>query len=256
MRTLQEDIHAANTYSVDSNGKAVCWSGGYGNYLRAQEYAHQNKAVTLERTTAGRALNGVFERNNLRFPKNQVESDKLSHRITTVASKRFAQNASGDVKTFVCGARPNSVFRKTELPSLLRNKKVTSINGIDRSTLAKMHKDNPDRAFRAVCLAELRQDRREAKQMKPKTDKDKKLQASRLASVRERHTLYKGTHDKNQKTPVLASVRNQQNLNVPSNRQSTPEFNRSNTANSTQSKSPTKTQPPPPPPQQSQKRGR
>jgi hypothetical protein len=251
--TQQEDSYVAKKYPVDSNGRAVFYSGG-ANYFRAYEYANQKRAVTVERTSAGRALFTLkpLNRNtNNVYTRNPLTANRHADRISTITSWRFAKTASGDVKTFVCGARHNSVFRKTELPTLLRNKKVTSINGIDRNTLAKMHKDNPNRAFRAVCLAELRQDRKEAMRTK-----DKELRASRLGSVRERQGAYKGTLEKNPKSPVLASVRNQQNLNVPSNRQNTPESKRSNTANATQNKSPTKTQPPPPPPQQSQKRGR
>ena len=47
-----------------------------------------------------------------------------------IASKNLAQNASGDIVTISATAESNSVFKQTELPTLLNNSKITSIDGI------------------------------------------------------------------------------------------------------------------------------
>lgn len=57
--------------------------------------------------------------------------------IWSAASKRFIDAASGDVVAFVNGADPRSVFRRQELPSILSNGKITTINGEDKKAFAK-----------------------------------------------------------------------------------------------------------------------
>lgn len=53
------------------------------------------------------------------------------------ASKRLIENATGNVTAFVEGADPRSVFCSMELPTLLTNSKVTTINGIDKLKFSK-----------------------------------------------------------------------------------------------------------------------
>lgn len=214
-------------------GQSVFWSGDNGkNKERALAF---EAGTPLEKTIGYKKLGGdqLRERNMKKYGK--VRGDQKSNKTLTWASKRFAQNASGNVKTFVCGARPKGVFRRTELPTLLRNRKVTSINGIDRNTLAKMHKASPDRAYRAVCLAELRQARRAAKG-------NEKL----LTDVKARQNVYKA-HKKDQ------FGKNKSNAQSQGQKVSRSTAN-SRSPNEAPKKSPANTQPPPP--QQSHKRGR
>ena len=140
MNTRQEDFRAASQYSVNSNGQAVFYSEK-SNYYRAYNYANDSKgkAATIERTDTGRALftlkplnkqtNNVFTRHPKSSeykpprPGAPLKDNNFADRLSRVASWHFAKSAHGDVKTFVCGARPDSVFRKTELPTIIRNKK-------------------------------------------------------------------------------------------------------------------------------------
>jgi hypothetical protein len=179
-----QDLKIANNYSVDSQGQAVFYSGdNRKNQERALDYAQRTGAIPLEHTKAGRKLEGIYQRNLKRYPKHPVKARRMSDQIMTVASKRYAQNAHGNVKTFVCGARPKSVFRKTELRALIRNKKVTSINGVARRHFEKAFKQDPsgNKAYHMVCRAELRQD-----QYIGKKTEDKNL----LADVDKRLNLY------------------------------------------------------------------
>lgn len=285
MNTRQEDFHAASQYSVNSNGQAVFYSGG-ANYYRAYEYANDSKgkAATIERTDTGRALftlkpinshtNDVLTRHpeqtkSIQYqpprPKHPLKDNTLGDRFSRVASWRFAKSASGDVRTFVCGSRPNSVFRKTELPTLIRNKKVTSINGVDRKHFEKALKQDPSgkKAYRMACLSELRQDRRIAK-----NTGDQKL----LADVKNRQNSYRSEFWKN-KSPVpshdrAAKLTNNSRTPVAQSQQpKTPRSIGSSSTNPSSSQSLTKTPSPStkpktetrsqtPPPQQSPKRSR
>ncbi|WP_013334898.1 hypothetical protein [Gloeothece verrucosa] len=282
MNTRQEDFRAASQYSVNSNGQAVFYSGG-ANYYRAYYYANSSKgkAATLERTDTGRALftlkplnkqtNNVFTRHPKPSeykpprPGDPLKDNNFADRLGRVSSWRFAKSASGDVKTFVCGARSDSVFRKIELPTLIRNKKVTSINGVDRKHFEKAFKQDPSgkKAYRMACLSELRQDRRLAQ----KTG-DKKL----LADVKNRQNLYRSEFGKN-KSPVLSNDRSAKltnNARTPVAQSQQPKTSRSignSSTNPSSSQSLTKTPSPStkpktetrsqtPPPQQSPKRSR
>jgi hypothetical protein len=280
MNTRQEDFRAASQYSVNSNGQAVFYSGG-ANYYRAYNYANDSKgnAATIERTDAGRSLftlkplnshtNNVFTRHPPKYkpprPGHPLKDDNFADRLSRVASWRFAKSAHGDVKTFVCGARSDSVFRKTELPTLIRNKKVTSINGVDRKHFEKALKQDPSgkKAYRLACLSELRQDRRIAQ----KTG-DQKL----LADVKNRQNLYRSEFGKNKfndhskdlaakrtnnsRTPVAQSQQTKTSRSIGNSSTNSSSSQSLSKTSSPSTKPKTETRSQTPPPQQSPKRSR
>lgn len=104
----------------------------------------QSGGQPIDSTPGGRALDGE----NLYGEASLLRPEADSYWST--ASRRFAESASGNVTAYVKGAQPDRVFGSTELPVLLRNPKVTNINGIPRSVLAKMSKED---AFAAVVGA-------------------------------------------------------------------------------------------------------
>ncbi len=55
------------------------------------------------------------------------------------ASARFADGARGDVRVVVPNAAPGRVFGATELPRILANEQVTSVEGLPRPMLAQLH---------------------------------------------------------------------------------------------------------------------
>lgn len=249
MSDLREEFQIASQYSVDSKGKAIFYSGDNGrNHKRAVNHPGR---IPLDRTDAGRKLDGIYQRNNQRY--RSVKARKLSKDAMSIASHRYAQNARGDVKTFVCGAKPDSVFRQTELRMIANNKHITSINGVDRKHVQKAFKQDPtgNRAHRLVSLAELRQDRREAK-----LTGDKRL----LADVKSRQNLYRDQYGRNKSNTHSfeqssgLTRRHSSTSATQSNQQKVSRANGGGTAASEAQKTlPPKTQPPP---QQSQKRGR
>ncbi|WP_221885080.1 hypothetical protein, partial [Variovorax sp. DXTD-1] len=54
------------------------------------------------------------------------------------ASARFAELTKGEVRAVVSGAAPDRVFGAVELPRVIANPQVTTIEGIPRQTLAKV----------------------------------------------------------------------------------------------------------------------
>ncbi|MEB3199058.1 MAG: calcium-binding protein, partial [Synechococcaceae cyanobacterium] len=67
-------------------------------------------------------------------------------------SLRFVQGAEGEVITFTAQAQLDRIFARTELPALLANPRVTSIDGIPRELLAALPLENgmPVQAFHAI----------------------------------------------------------------------------------------------------------
>ena len=64
-------------------------------------------------------------------------TDEEIAEIWSIASKRFISNGSGEVTAFVKNADPRSVFCRMELPHILANDNLTSINGIDKHKFAQ-----------------------------------------------------------------------------------------------------------------------
>ena len=60
--------------------------------------------------------------------------------IRKEASKLLIDEASGNITAFVDNADPRSVFCSMELPALLGNSAVTTVNGIDKFEFAKNFK--------------------------------------------------------------------------------------------------------------------
>jgi hypothetical protein len=57
--------------------------------------------------------------------------------IWAIASRRFINAAKGDITAFVDNAHPQSIFMSIELPNILNNDNIITINGIDKNIFAK-----------------------------------------------------------------------------------------------------------------------
>lgn len=70
---------------------------------------------------------------------------------------RIAHRAAGNVTAFVDGSKPDSTFRSVELPILLANDKVKTINGADKKEFTrhatKMQRLSAIEAFNAIGLS-------------------------------------------------------------------------------------------------------
>ena len=85
------------------------------SFIDTLRTASIKEGISFDEVYAGKNSDGV-----------RISSDSM----WDIASKNLAQNASGDVRTIAPLTNDNSIFKQTELPTLLNNPKVTSIDGI------------------------------------------------------------------------------------------------------------------------------
>ena len=99
------------------------------NKEKAFNYIKENpSSMTIEKTECGRALLQL----GFDFDILPDEDKSTAAEIWKIASERFIRSASGNVTAFVKDADKRSVFRSTELPQILNNPKIRTINGIDK----------------------------------------------------------------------------------------------------------------------------
>jgi len=66
------------------------------------------------------------------FDEKSGVSYEDAYKMWYIASKRLIENASGNVTAFIKNAHPDSTFRKIELPAILANKNIPTINNVDK----------------------------------------------------------------------------------------------------------------------------
>ncbi|MCD9583286.1 hypothetical protein ACE1MK_13275 [Tenacibaculum maritimum] len=111
-------------FSTATDG-AVFWSGQ--NMSTAQQWASANGKTTLEQTTGGKYLNNL----DLFNPKNGLTGNQAAE-VWDIASKKFADGASGDVNVFSTGAKRFGPFGertwwRIEKKALLKNSSIKNI---------------------------------------------------------------------------------------------------------------------------------
>lgn len=131
----EQAVNIAKTGNVDSlPDTVVLYSISFlpttENKEKAFRYISENpSAMTIERTECGKSLLKL----GLDFDILPEEDKHVAAEIWAIASKRFIQAASGNIIAFVKNADKRSVFRSTELPQILENSAIKTINGTDKS---------------------------------------------------------------------------------------------------------------------------
>ena len=135
------------------------------NDIRSSDMAFEYGASRINDTTAGITLNGIKLDPHFRPILEKIYSDPdelrdaVNDAYATVwggISELFADLDFKTAATAVCGAGQDRVFVKDELPVLVRNPHVRTINEIDMDAVRRMYNEvSPDEAFRLVCLSEL-----------------------------------------------------------------------------------------------------
>lgn len=140
MDLLQEAYEiAANADVSSAPNTVVLYSISYQKSRKnkdlALEYIKNNpQSLTLDDTDCGKKLILLGAHTNFRAPESQLMQ------IWAIASERFIMAASGNVTAFVENADLRSTFMSIELPNILKNNKIRTINNTDKFVFAKnMH---------------------------------------------------------------------------------------------------------------------
>ena len=103
------------------------------NQEQALEFVRQHpENMAIEHTQCGQKLIEM----GLMSSDCGLTSQEMAE-IWCVASARMIQNASGEIRAFVKNADARSVFCSVELPNILRNPQITTINGEDKHIFAR-----------------------------------------------------------------------------------------------------------------------
>lgn len=146
------------------------------NHARAFKQAARKTAQIIDKTApcifvneydvdpSGKEIN-IYDYYNEHYSKDPARAAAAANEVMAFVSEEFIKAAYGEVETAVCGADTNNIFYRVELPALVANKKVTSINGLPMDMVRDIFVLDPYEAFRVVCIAELH----EAKEHAQKT---------------------------------------------------------------------------------------
>lgn len=168
--------------------QAVFWSGTFqqvspDNISFSRQWNEDAAKQSIE--DSGRTLIGTTHGGNdleKRAAAGELKdfTREQQTQIWEEASKKYAEQASGDVATRVVGAFEPRVFRQVELGTLLENDEVTSINGIAREDLKALYDQDKDAAFKKVCEAEVANRLDEAQRTQDPLAMDQAQQAQRF----------------------------------------------------------------------------
>ena len=131
-------LEVAKTYDVTTKPDSlVLYSVSYlptkENKFQAFEYVRDHPgSVMLDHTPCGIKMMDMGLENG----RCDLKEDEIAY-LWKVASKRLLENASGNITAFVKDADERSVFRSMELPTILANDKIKTINGVDKFEFAK-----------------------------------------------------------------------------------------------------------------------
>ena len=178
---LELDLNTPQGKTVLYSGVVANGDGPGGSPIRAVDIARrlgsENTGINIiDNTDAGRflstgdrdsgrnrtlynKLSELFDGDESRinaylYGDTDAQGRRVANGIWDQLSERFVSRAQGDVITISGGARSDGCFAQVELPALLRNPAVTSIDGIPVEVLRSL---SPEQAFRMVSAnSELR----------------------------------------------------------------------------------------------------
>ena len=145
MDLYKQAMTVAETFDVSSpENSVVLYSISYLPTTRNRDLAfdcvRSNPGkMMIEHTACGAELVrlGLDSADKCNLPSEQIAA------VWKAASKRFIEAASGNVCAFVEKADRRSVFRSMELPTILQNERIRTVNGTDKYEFAKIFSDCP-----------------------------------------------------------------------------------------------------------------
>lgn len=162
-------LHGAEAF--ETNGRVQLYSGPerfikaalgvINNRARALKQAEANDAKVIDHTIVGKRLDPYENGKDVYAyfidiygygPEAEYHADK----VMRFASREFAKACHGHVETAVCGSGLDRVFFEVELPELIRNARIKTINDIPMQRIRDIF--NTQGAYvaaREICKAEL-----------------------------------------------------------------------------------------------------
>lgn len=137
MSKLTDALYIAENFDVVTpKDKVVLYSISYlptrENKDKALAFLKEHEDFfTLDDTPCGKQLISL----GLETGSGTPEAEIL--KIWAIASKRFIQSASGNVTAFVDNADERSTFVSVELPQILKNDKINTVNNEDKFKFAE-----------------------------------------------------------------------------------------------------------------------
>lgn len=170
-----DDIRKIRILSFSSYEKSLLYSGfkatRFNNWSLAARFAEANNMFPIHLTEGGKYLSVPDRDKDLNYSRYEYR------RVWDRGSIKYCFNIVGSVKTFVCGARKESTFRRKEIHAMLKSRSIGDINGRDhasylllyRRALARLneedviprnkrHKRAINHVFLAIAFNEIRQD--------------------------------------------------------------------------------------------------
>lgn len=188
-------------YSGPGDGVAATLTVTRRNRARARIQARRSHFAMIDHTRVGQYLGKINYSGNVykyfakkyarRYGDDSEEAFAEADKVMRVASREFMKASFGHVATAVCGAATDRIFYEVELPAMVENKAIETINGLPAELVRDFCRLDLYEAFRLICLAELLEARRYAKVAKPSRLKQqaKRDYRERLGFfVRERRT--------------------------------------------------------------------
>jgi len=131
----------------ETNGYALFYSGpekfisNFLGYIQNHERSFYQKNYNkynlkrIDETIIGKYVGNynsknIYEYFELFYGKRTKESIYHADRVMRFVSREFAKSCYGHIETVVCGASLNKIFFEVELPELIKNKKIKTINGL------------------------------------------------------------------------------------------------------------------------------
>ncbi|MDE1900606.1 MAG: hypothetical protein KGI37_03040 [Alphaproteobacteria bacterium] len=195
-------------YSGPRRSVSNAFMGLERNHPRAS-WMDDAQYTIIDRTYIGRRLDNFVAKKNIYtylegiYANEKDENGRLLYERYATAVMMFASVvlvsvAKGDVETRVCGADERGIFYTKELPALMANKKISSINGVSIERLRAIYyseaKDATYQTFRKICQGEAalaRSRRNSAATKKNAEDLQEEYEVSRAFFIAERKETIK-----------------------------------------------------------------
>ena len=180
------DLQSVKDNDFTPKGTAVLYSGQIAdksNHKRAEAYIQKHGGTLIDKTQGGQHL--VQYHRYLFFGDERAlklyNNQNFADHIWNAGSGKLSKSIKGDVQTFIVGSTSDRIARRTEIPNILKNPEVTKINGVERSRIFEFRQRKRDEAiekgatrrqaekisynevYRAIALAEVRRDLKEAR---------------------------------------------------------------------------------------------